>query len=175
MDVVRTGEIAGGQDHYPRRHRVEIELYRAPGTGGAAHRPLRQSGRPRQCHRRQRLRLRHLGRAGRGRSRCGAGQAGGDGRGRAARLATILEGLSRLAPGLRLFYDAPSHRTAPREQEVPMANDVSTITKPVAKLGYTSAKKPTMTKGRRDFFSYRDLDLKAASAGQMRGQIMKAK
>ena len=60
-----------------------------------------------------------------------------------------------------------------------MANDVSTITKPgtksSAKLGYTSAKKPIMTKGRRDFFSYRDLDLKAASGGQMRGQIMKAK
>jgi len=63
----------------------------------------------------------------------------------------------------------------PDEQEVPMANDVSTITKPTAKLGYTSAKKPIMTQGRRDFFSYRDLDLKEASGGQMRGQIMKAK
>src|SRR6202043_1147068 len=57
----------------------------------------------------------------------------------------------------------------------PMANDVSTITKPAAKLGYTSAKKPIMTKGRRDFFSYRDLALKDASGGQMRGQVMKAK
>ena len=61
-----------------------------------------------------------------------------------------------------------------------MANDVSTITKPgtkpaTKKLGYTSAKKPIMTQGRRDFFSYRDLELKEASGGQMRGQIMKAK
>ena len=56
-----------------------------------------------------------------------------------------------------------------------MANDVSTITKPAAKLGYTSAKKPIMAEGRREFFAYRDLALKEASGGQMRGQIMKAK
>ena len=56
-----------------------------------------------------------------------------------------------------------------------MANDVSTISKPAAKLGYTSAKKPIMAEGRREFFSYRDLALKEASGGQMRGQIMKAK
>jgi len=31
-----------------------------------------------------------------------------------------------------------------------------------------------MTKGRRDFFSYRDLAIKDASGGQMRGQVMKA-
>src|ERR1700745_2293735 len=56
-----------------------------------------------------------------------------------------------------------------------MANDLSTITKrPAMKLGHTSATKPIITKGRRDFFSYRDLDLKEASGGQMRGQIMKA-
>jgi len=56
-----------------------------------------------------------------------------------------------------------------------MANDLSTITKrPAMKLGHTSAKKPIITKGRRDFFSYRDLDLKEASGGRMRGQIMKA-
>ena len=57
-----------------------------------------------------------------------------------------------------------------------MSNDISTITKPAAKkLGYTSAKKPIMVKGRRDFVSYRDLDLHEASGGQMRGQIMKVK
>ena len=56
-----------------------------------------------------------------------------------------------------------------------MANDLSTTTKrPTMKLGHTSAKKPITTKGRRDFFSYRDFDLKEASGGQMRGQIMKA-
>ena len=56
-----------------------------------------------------------------------------------------------------------------------MANDVSTITKqPAMKLGHTSAKKPIMTQGRRDFFSYRDLAIKDASGGQMRGQVMKA-
>jgi quercetin dioxygenase-like cupin family protein len=32
-----------------------------------------------------------------------------------------------------------------------------------------------MVAGRRDFFSYRDLDLKTPSGGQMRGQVMKAK
>jgi hypothetical protein len=52
-----------------------------------------------------------------------------------------------------------------------MANDVSTITKPAAKLGYTSAKKPIMAEGRREFFAYRDLALNEASGGQMRGQI----
>jgi quercetin dioxygenase-like cupin family protein len=56
-----------------------------------------------------------------------------------------------------------------------MANDVSPITKPAMKVAHTSAKQPIMTAGRRDFFSYRDLALKDASAGQMRGQVMKAK
>jgi len=55
-----------------------------------------------------------------------------------------------------------------------MANDVSTITQPAMKLAHASAKKPTMTAGRRDFFTYRDLGLKDASGGQMRGQVMKA-
>src|SRR5689334_17564483 len=135
MDTVRAREIARGQDDHPRRHRIEIELYRAPGIGGAAHRALCELGRARQCHRRQRLRLWYLGRTGGGRSRCGLGKARGDDRGGAPRLTTILEGVSRLAGGLRLFYDGPSHRTAPDEQEVPMANDVSTITKPGTKPG----------------------------------------
>jgi quercetin dioxygenase-like cupin family protein len=43
------------------------------------------------------------------------------------------------------------------------------------KVAHTSAKQPIMTAGRRDFFSYRDLALKDASGGQMRGQVMKAK
>ncbi len=55
-----------------------------------------------------------------------------------------------------------------------MANDVSTITQPAMKLAHASAKKPIMTAGRRDFFTYRDLGLKDASGGQMRGQVMKA-
>src|SRR6202035_2241189 len=128
MDLVRAGEIARWQDDHPRRHRIEIELYRASGTGGAADRALREPRRARQCRRGQRLRLWHLGWAGRGRSRCRLGEARGDGRGGAPRLAAILEGVSRLARGSRLFYDGLSHRTAPDEQEVPMANDVSTIT-----------------------------------------------
>jgi quercetin dioxygenase-like cupin family protein len=57
-----------------------------------------------------------------------------------------------------------------------MANDVSPITRqPAMKVAHTSAKQPIMTAGRRDFFSYRDLALKDASGGQMRGQVMKAK
>jgi uncharacterized cupin superfamily protein len=56
-----------------------------------------------------------------------------------------------------------------------MANDVSTFTQqPTMKLAHASAKKPIMTAGRRDFFTYRDLGLKDASGGQMRGQVMKA-
>ena len=56
-----------------------------------------------------------------------------------------------------------------------MPNDVMTLTQQKMTLGHTSAKKPVMIAGRRDFFSYRDLCLKDASAGQMRGQVMKAK
>ena len=56
-----------------------------------------------------------------------------------------------------------------------MANDVSTIsTKPTMKLGYSRAKAPAMVGGRREFFSYRDLLIKDASHGTMRGQVMKA-
>jgi len=56
-----------------------------------------------------------------------------------------------------------------------MANDVSTLsTTPAMKLGYTRAKAPLMTAGRREFFSYRDLAIKDASQGAMRGQVMKA-
>jgi mannose-6-phosphate isomerase-like protein (cupin superfamily) len=66
-----------------------------------------------------------------------------------------------------------------RAEEVPMANDVSTITKPGTKptakrAGYSSAKKPVMVPGRRDFFSYRDLGVKDASDGTMRAQITSA-
>lgn len=57
-----------------------------------------------------------------------------------------------------------------------MPDDVATIsTQSAMKLAHTSAKTPIMAAGRREFFSYRDLALKDASAGQMRGQIMKAK
>ena len=42
------------------------------------------------------------------------------------------------------------------------------------KVGYASEKKPVMTAGRHDFFAYRDLGIKDASNGQMRGQVMKA-
>ena len=56
-----------------------------------------------------------------------------------------------------------------------MANDVSTISaKPTMKPGYSRAKAPTMIEGRREFFSYRDLLIKDASQGTMRGQVMKA-
>jgi quercetin dioxygenase-like cupin family protein len=56
-----------------------------------------------------------------------------------------------------------------------MANDVSTIsTKPTMKPGYSRANAPAMIEGRREFFSYRDLLIKDASQGTMRGQVMKA-
>ena len=57
-----------------------------------------------------------------------------------------------------------------------MANDVSPITRrPAMKVTHTTAKQPIMTAGRRDFFTYRDLAVKDASAGQMRAQLTKAK
>ena len=74
----------------------------------------------------------------------------------------------------------------PDEQEVPTANDVSTITKPGTessskagakpgmRAGYSSAKKPVMVPGRRDFFTYRDLGVKDASNGTMRAQLTSA-
>jgi quercetin dioxygenase-like cupin family protein len=56
-----------------------------------------------------------------------------------------------------------------------MANDVSTISaKPAMKPGYSRASAPAMIEGRREFFSYRDLLIKDASQGTMRGQVMKA-
>lgn len=42
------------------------------------------------------------------------------------------------------------------------------------KVGYASEKTPAMVAGRRDFFAYRDLAIKDASGGRMRGQVMKA-
>jgi quercetin dioxygenase-like cupin family protein len=56
-----------------------------------------------------------------------------------------------------------------------MPDDVTTLSRSQAKLGHTTAKQPIMAAGRRDFFSYRDLDLNVPSGGQMRGQVMKAK
>src|ERR1051325_11293121 len=74
----------------------------------------------------------------------------------------------------------------PDEQDGRMANDVSTITKPGTessskagakpgmRAGYSSAKKPVMVPGRRDFFTYRDLGVKDASNGTMRAQLTSA-
>ena len=57
-----------------------------------------------------------------------------------------------------------------------MPDDIATMTqKPNTKLGHTTAKKPIMIPGRRDFFTYRDLGAKDASGGQMRAQLTKAK
>ena len=46
------------------------------------------------------------------------------------------------------------------------AVNTAPITKPAMRAGYSSAKKPVMTKGRRDFFTYRDLGVKDASNGK---------
>ena len=56
-----------------------------------------------------------------------------------------------------------------------MPDDVTTISRPTAKLGHSTAKNPAMVEGRRDFFTYRDLAVKDASGGQMRAQLTKAK
>jgi len=55
-----------------------------------------------------------------------------------------------------------------------------TLEKPVAqattkmKVAVTSAKQPDYVEGRRDFFKYRDLGVKAASNGWMRAQLTTA-
>ena len=60
-----------------------------------------------------------------------------------------------------------------------MPDDVTTISKPAQKaplqLGHSTAKKPVMVEGRRDFFTYRDLAVKGPSNGRMRAQLTKAK
>jgi len=56
-----------------------------------------------------------------------------------------------------------------------MANDVSPISTTRMKPVHSSAKAPVMTQGRRDFFTYRDLGVKEASADKMRATLMKAK
>ena len=57
-----------------------------------------------------------------------------------------------------------------------MPDDAATLTRrPAMTVGYASERKPVPVKGRRDFFSYRDLAIKDASGGRMRGQVMKAK
>lgn len=57
-----------------------------------------------------------------------------------------------------------------------MPDDIATLSrKPGTTVGYTTAKKPIMVAGRRDFFTYRDLGAKAASGGSMRAQLTKAK
>ena len=57
-----------------------------------------------------------------------------------------------------------------------MPDDATNLTRPPAMtVGYASERKPVPVKGRRDFFSYRDLAIKDASGGRMRGQVMKAK
>jgi quercetin dioxygenase-like cupin family protein len=78
--------------------------------------------------------------------------------------------LARLAGRRALFYDGCSHKA----QEVGMPNDVATL-KPGVRVGHSTAKNPVMVEGRRDFFTYRDLDAKAASGGSMRAQLTTAK
>ena len=72
----RRVKLPDGKLLIPGRARIEDELHRASGARRAAHRPLREARRPRERDRRQRLRLRHLGRAGGRRSRRRVGQDG---------------------------------------------------------------------------------------------------
>lgn len=43
---------------------------------------------------------------------------------------------------------------------------------PEQKIAHARAKEPTLVKGRRDFFQYRDLGVAEASAGMLRAQVM---
>ena len=56
-----------------------------------------------------------------------------------------------------------------------MPDDIATIRQSEMTVGCSTAKNPVMVEGRRDFFTYRDLGVKTASAGRMRAQLTKAK
>ena len=79
-----------------------------------------QAGRPGKRDRRKRLRLRYVGRAGRGRSRRRMGEDGRDGRGRAHRLTGVLEALktARVVGGQQPL----NARASARSLRIPMRN-----------------------------------------------------
>ncbi len=52
--------------------------------------------------------------------------------------------------------------------------DAGTLTRD-RKVAVSSAKKPVLVKGRREFFTYRDLGVTAGSKGQMRAQVTATK
>ena len=84
MGAMARRHAARRQDAHSGRGLALHPSGRASGTGGAAHRPLRQRGRARESHRRHRLRLRHLGRRRRSSSRRRLGKATGVSRRRRA-------------------------------------------------------------------------------------------
>ena len=87
---VRDDEAAGRQGADSRRHRIQIELHRASASDRQPDQQLRQARRPGERDRRQRLRLRHLGRPGRGRPGHRLGEIRRAGRGRAHRERAVL-------------------------------------------------------------------------------------
>ena len=87
---VRGRGAARRQGPDPGRPGVEGELHRASRARRAAHRALREARGAGERHGGQRLRLRHVGRAGRGRSGRGLGEAGRAGGGRAHRVGPLL-------------------------------------------------------------------------------------
>ena len=89
--VFETVKLPDGKVLIPGVIESKSNFIEHPGADRAAHRPLREARGPRERHRRQRLRLRHLGRPGRGRSRRRVGEIFGHGRGRADRIAPILD------------------------------------------------------------------------------------
>jgi quercetin dioxygenase-like cupin family protein len=63
------------------------------------------------------------------------------------------------------------------EQEEAMAPDSATLSTPKAsdqKVAHARIAEPVLVKGRREFFSYRDLGVAEGSAGAMRAQVMKS-
>src|SRR5437667_12909291 len=91
-----------------------------------------------------------------------------------SRAAADMRATASLAGSRAHSYDAAHTCRRGAGWEESMANDVMTLSQQTMKVGHSSAKKPVMTPGRREFFSYRDLCIKDASSGQMRGQVMKA-
>ena len=58
--------------------------------------------------------------------------------------------------------------------EATTLKDKAVGTQPPMKVAVTSAKTPDYVEGRRNFFKYRDLGVKAASNGWMRAQLTTA-
>src|SRR5579863_7485640 len=119
MEAVRGGEAARRQGAGARRHRMPVELYRAPGGGGAAHRQVCESVRTGECGGGRGLRVLHPCRHGRGGPGCDVREVEGDGGWGGAGVGEVL------GEGVR--GDRWSSLSFPRKRESSEGDDVAEV------------------------------------------------